>query len=145
MDWFRPITQQASVSVGTNSFVRFFDRQHKFDFELVFRQEGYVMSKNIQSNSSEVNMAQQEELIHVTQAAKLLPSHKPGRRVHVHTIYRWIREGKLPAVKRGRFFFVRRCDILAMAKPVAPPSVCRGPTPRTPAWVHEQLKRSRII
>jgi excisionase family DNA binding protein len=53
----------------------------------------------------------------VKEAAKHLPSHKPGKHINPATVYRWIFDGKLPAVKRGRYYFVRLADLQAMMVP----------------------------
>ena len=37
--------------------------------------------------------------------------------VHVGTVYRWLKEGRLPAVRIGRVYRIPRSEVLAMAKP----------------------------
>lgn len=71
------------------------------------------------------------DLLSLTEAAKLLPSCRAGKRVHVATLYRWVLSGRLPAVKRGRYYFVRRADLDAMARPVERP--CLEIPPRRPS------------
>lgn len=58
------------------------------------------------------------DLIPLKDACKLLPSGRAGKRVHLATLYRWVLSGKLPAVRRGRNYFVRREDLDALHKPV---------------------------
>ncbi len=55
-----------------------------------------------------------DDLIGLAEAARLLPSIKPGRRVHLQSIYRWLERGRLKCWKRGRHKFVSRAEILAM-------------------------------
>lgn len=58
------------------------------------------------------------DLISLAEAAKLLPSRKPGRRLHCSVLYRWTRQGKLMAWRVGGHLFVSRADILNLPKPV---------------------------
>jgi hypothetical protein len=41
---------------------------------------------------------QAESLITATDAARLIPSHRPGRRTNVATVHRWLAAGKLEYV-----------------------------------------------
>ena len=36
--------------------------------------------------------------------------------VHRHTVYRWIEEGRLPALRIGRVYRIPRAEVLAMVK-----------------------------
>lgn len=36
--------------------------------------------------------------------------------VHRHTVYRWIEEGQLPALRIGRVYRIPRAEVLAMVK-----------------------------
>lgn len=51
------------------------------------------------------------DLIPVKEAAKLLPSGRAGKRVHVSTLVRWIREGRLPGYRIGRAVMVSASDL----------------------------------
>jgi excisionase family DNA binding protein len=75
-------------------------------------------------------------------AAKLLPSHRPGRHVHLSTLYRWIESGRLPAVRRGRWFFVRRRDLAALSKPVGKAKPSRAKKARSSNWSAEVARRA---
>jgi len=57
------------------------------------------------------------DLIRLSTAAKEVTAEG----VHPGTIYRWIRQGKLTGWKVGGALYVRREDVLAMAKPVGVP------------------------
>lgn len=59
-----------------------------------------------------------DDYVSLSQAAKLLPSPRAGKRTHISTLWRWVLSGKLPAVKRGRYYFVRVCDLEQMSRPV---------------------------
>jgi excisionase family DNA binding protein len=90
-----------------------------------------------------------EDVIPISQAAKLLPSHVPGRKIHIRTIYRWISEGKLTAVRRGRYYFVTRASVLALMRPALPKvkgagGGRSGRRARQPAWVQQRLEAAGI-
>ena len=57
-----------------------------------------------------------DDLIILSEAAKLLPSRKPGRGMHQSTLYRWAASGRLRRWRVGRYWYVRRADVLALAK-----------------------------
>lgn len=50
-----------------------------------------------------------EEMLTPEQVAEWL-------QIHAGTVYRWIREGKLPALQVGRVYRIPREDVLAMVK-----------------------------
>jgi len=54
------------------------------------------------------------DLIGLAEAAQLLPSRKPGRKLHVTSLYRWIADGKLRGWRIGGHYFVSRADVLAL-------------------------------
>lgn len=85
-----------------------------------------------------------DELICLRDAAKRLPSHHAGKRVHMATLYRWIASGRLPAVRRGRWWFVRPEDLDALAVPYRHVTLPRAGRP-SPAWVQDYLRKHRII
>lgn len=58
-----------------------------------------------------------DDLISVCEAARLLPSRKPGRRMHYGTLYRWIREGRLQGWRVGSHWFVSRREVVALPVP----------------------------
>lgn len=60
------------------------------------------------------------DLICLREAASLLPGIRPGKRMHLATLFRWCQEGKLPSWRIASRWFVSKADVLAMAKPVAP-------------------------
>lgn len=55
-----------------------------------------------------------DDLIGLAEAAALLPSRKPGRKLHVTTLYRWIHAGELAGWRIGGCWFCSRADILAI-------------------------------
>jgi excisionase family DNA binding protein len=58
------------------------------------------------------------DLIPMAEAARLLPSNRPGKRLHVATLYRWLFSGRLRGWKIGRHYHVSRAEVLRMAEPV---------------------------
>jgi predicted site-specific integrase-resolvase len=50
-------------------------------------------------------------LVPLLEAAKLIPSHRPGKKIHVNVLRRWCRSGRLPSVRRGQFYFVDTEDL----------------------------------
>jgi Helix-turn-helix domain len=62
-------------------------------------------------------------LVSAKEAARLLPSHVPGKRISLKTIYNWIFSGRLPAVKRGKFWFVNPDDLFALNVPTLPTQI----------------------
>lgn len=82
--------------------------------------------------------------IGLAEAATLVRSPRPGKKTHLSTLYRWIAEGKLPCWRRGRWRFVRRADLLALACPVP----CTQSPARSPAEeraLQEQLQRRERV
>jgi hypothetical protein len=75
------------------------------------------------------------DLLHVTQAAKLLPGLRPGKCINAATLWRWTRTGRLPSWKIGGCVYVSRGDVLKMARPVA----LRGVV--APAVVRSEMHR----
>ena len=69
-----------------------------------------------------------DDLLTLAEARDLVPSPRPGCRTHLATLYRWVLSGRLPAVRRGRWYFVRRADLLKIATPV--PVQASAKTPR---------------
>lgn len=77
------------------------------------------------------------EWMKATTAAKLLD-------VHLHTIYRWVSEGRIRAAKLGRrWVYVHRADIAEQLRPV--PAINKRtklkpkPPPKVPDWVKAGL------
>jgi excisionase family DNA binding protein len=58
------------------------------------------------------------DLIAPRAAAAILPRTSEGNKVSLRSIYRWIRDGKLPAWKIGRRLLVSRSDVLGLVRPV---------------------------
>src|SRR5205823_1974309 len=56
-------------------------------------------------------------LVSMAAAVRLLPSCRPGKRMHISTLYRWISEGRLSCWKIGRWRYVSRAELLALVKP----------------------------
>lgn len=82
------------------------------------------------------------ELICLREAAKRLPSHRPGKRVHLATLYRWIFEGRLPAVRRGRWWFVRPQDLDGLTTAVRPVQLAKPC--QVSQWAKDGLRRAGI-
>jgi hypothetical protein len=59
-----------------------------------------------------------DDLIGLSEACRLIPSRKPGRRLHVATLYRWVLSGRVRGWRIGRGLFVSRADMLRLARPV---------------------------
>lgn len=79
-------------------------------------------------------------LICLKEAAKLVPSHQAGKCINIQTLARWCQLGKLPAVKRNGYWFVRPEDLEQLYQPhraldLSPPRV------GIPAHVRERLAR----
>lgn len=62
-----------------------------------------------------------DDLIGLAEACKLLPGTRPGKRLHISTIFRWAATGKLPSWRVGKRTFVSRSDVRALARPTVPP------------------------
>lgn len=56
-----------------------------------------------------------DDLIPLAEAARLLPSRKPGKRLNTSTLYRWLSSGRIQGYRIGSVWFVRRADVLALA------------------------------
>jgi hypothetical protein len=70
------------------------------------------------------------EWVPVAEAVRLLPSCRPGKRLALSTIYRWINQGRLDCCRVGRWRFVRRDQLLAQMVPVA--RATEGPAANLP-------------
>ena len=57
------------------------------------------------------------EWICVAEAARLIPSMRPGKRTQPGTVVRWIEAGRLPGRRCGRSWFVRREDVAGLFDP----------------------------
>lgn len=61
------------------------------------------------------------DLITITEAARLIPGSRPGKRTHNATVIRWCQNGILRYWKRPgrtkRLFVVSRADVLALLEP----------------------------
>lgn len=88
-----------------------------------------------------------DDLIPIAEAAKRLPSHLPGKHVHIATVHRWIATGRLQGWRRGHYWFVSAADVRAMAvaapfTPAAPLTSGAKPKPaKVPEWVERELGR----
>src|SRR4051812_15530748 len=65
----------------------------------------------------------------LAEAARLLPSCRPGKRVHIATLYRGIARGELECWRIGRWRYVRRGEVLALLRPDAPAGGAAVPVP----------------
>jgi hypothetical protein len=89
----------------------------------------------------------------VRQACKLLPSPRTGRELNWRTMLRWILEGRLRGWRNGRWWYVRKCDVLALPQQVSPttlqPAVKRPAKPdgkpKTSAWAMKVLKEAGYV
>lgn len=70
------------------------------------------------SHQPEQPEPQPDDYLGLAEAAALVPSPRPGKRTNVATLMRWILAEKLPAVKRGPYWFVRRQDLKDLMQPV---------------------------
>jgi hypothetical protein len=61
-----------------------------------------------------------DDLISLAQACRLLPSRKPGRKMHVASLYRWVQRGKIQGWRVGSIWYVSERDVLAMIRPSSP-------------------------
>ena len=83
-------------------------------------------------------------LLCLREAAKLLPSTRPGRCINIQTLARWCQTGKIRAVKRNGFWFVRPEDLDAIHRPFTPVQI--EPQRRTvPAHVLAKLREMGAI
>lgn len=57
-----------------------------------------------------------EDLVPVAEAVRLLPSSKPGKKIALSTVYRWIGKGQLQGWKRGRWTFVSRSEFKGLMR-----------------------------
>ena len=65
-----------------------------------------------------------DDLLFLSEAAKLLPTVRAGRKVHVSTLLRWIQAGKLRGYRCGPVWKVSRQDIERISRsrqPETPP------------------------
>ena len=65
-----------------------------------------------------------DDLLFLSEAAKLIPTVRAGRKVHVSTLLRWIKAGKVRGYRCGPVWKISREDverIIRSRQPVAPP------------------------
>lgn len=72
------------------------------------------------SNTNTSSIPLPDDLIGLAEACKLMPSRKPGRRLHCVTVYRWITRGKIQGWRIGGHWFVSKAQLLDMARPSVP-------------------------
>lgn len=83
-------------------------------------------------------------LICLREAAALIPSTRPGRGIHIQTLARWCQSGRLPAVKRNGYWFVRPEDLELLHRPYVSRQL--EPARRTvPAHVMERLRAMGVV
>lgn len=89
------------------------------------------------------------DLIPITEAAKLVPSPRPGRGTHVSTLYRWNDSGRLRYWRRAgcRWRFVSRAEVLGLLRPGGKaarpaPAAPELPPAQAAASAREALRRS---
>jgi|ERR1700721_454592 len=58
------------------------------------------------------------EWMPIAEVVQLLPSCRPGKRLHLSTVHRWVSQGRLEARRQGRWLFVRREDVMRLMEPV---------------------------
>lgn len=83
-------------------------------------------------------------LICLRAAVDLLPSTRPGRPINIQTLARWCQLGKVRAVKRNGFWFVRPEDLEAMHRPYQPMQI-EPQTRAVPAHVLAKLRDMGVI
>jgi excisionase family DNA binding protein len=59
-----------------------------------------------------------DDLLPAAAAARLVPSCRPGKKMHLSTVHRWVAAGKLRGWKVGRWLHVSRAELLALVRPV---------------------------
>lgn len=82
------------------------------------------------ATSHTVQPVDSADWIPVGEAARLVPSPRSGKRTAIATIVRWILTGKLTGWKRGRWWFVRRSEVLCVGMPS--PVASAPPLPELP-------------
>lgn len=94
-----------------------------------------------------------DDWIPIAEATRLVRSVRPGKRVRVSTLYRWVEQGRLDGLRRLQrqtpngpryWWFVRRSQVLAIDEvvprpPVRPPL----PVPRSAAEIQWQEEGER--
>lgn len=86
-----------------------------------------------------------DDLIGLSEACRLIPSHRPGKRLCLPQLRRWIQSGRVRGWRRGRWWLVSRADILNLpAEFMPPPALIIPRAPRTPAWARQVLERHGI-
>lgn len=73
-------------------------------------------------------------------AARMIPSPRPGKNTHISTVIRLIKAGRLKGRQRGRWWFVRLADVLALIGSPQP----AGKRQRT-RFVKTVLERNGLI
>lgn len=58
------------------------------------------------------------DLISTGQAVKLVPGQRPGKSIHLATVYRWILDGRLRSWKVGGRLLVSEAELRALFRPV---------------------------
>lgn len=80
--------------------------------------------------------------IPVAEAVRLLPSCRPGKRLALSTLYRWIFKGRIQGRKCGPYYFVRRSQIIDQLKPIPPrPRQMTAPDLKAQAMEHDRESR----
>jgi excisionase family DNA binding protein len=77
-----------------------------------------------------------DDLVGLSEATRLIPSVRPGRKVHVTSLYRWIAQGRLRAWRRGKHLFVSRADLAALHQ-------VRQPAPPSPVGTKAERRRAQ--
>ena len=97
---------------------------------------------------SPVQTCEVDDLIPIKEACKLIPSHVPGKRLSLGTAYRWILSGRLPAIRRGSYYFVHRADVLRIAAGEPVQVVAREPrNAKSPGlvWAEKVLREKGVL
>lgn len=86
-------------------------------------------------------------LIPFAAACKMLPSSRPGKKLHLATLHRWRLAGRFEAVRLGSMWYIHRSELARLAQPWrAPPPIppVKVKPKKMDPWTEEVLKRAGI-
>ncbi len=84
-------------------------------------------------------------LLSLRACAERLPRRPDGEKICLATLYRWVRTGKLPAVKIGKSYYVHPEDLADMARPVEVRQRVAPDVPSTRAQRAWEKEREEIL